>query len=110
MLKPSGLEGIRHKFIYKMEAEAFRATEGVRHKFTHKIEAEPLRARGNTAQMFIQDGSPQGRGGYGTNLHTKRKVKPSTQEGIQHKFIYKMEAEAPWARGDTAQIYIQNGS
>ena len=85
--------------------------------------AEAFRARGDTAQLLIQSGiwSPTGTRAYGTNLHTKGKLKPSGQEGIRHKCTYKMEAglegirhkftyktEAGplWARGDTAQIYI----
>jgi hypothetical protein len=66
--------------------------------------------------------------GYGTQEHTKRKVKPlgeegirhkintkwklkpSGEEGIRHRFTYKMEAEALRGIGDMAQIYIQNGS
>jgi hypothetical protein len=51
--------------------------QGIRHKFSYNTEAEALRARGDT------------------NLHTKRKAKPSTQEGIRHKFTSKMETEAP---------------
>ena len=51
-----------------------------------------------------------GQRGYGTNLYTKGKLQPSGLEGIRYKFTYKMEAEALRARGDTAQIYIQNGS
>ena len=75
------------------------------------MEAEALRGRGDTAQIYIQNGSRslQGKRGYGTNLHTKWKLKPSGIEGIRHKFTYKTEAEALRARGDTAQIYIQNG-
>jgi hypothetical protein len=43
-------------------------------------------------------------------LYTKWKLKLSGQEGIRYICLYKMEAEALWARGDTAHLFIQNGS
>jgi hypothetical protein len=96
---------------------------------TYKMEAEAFRARGDTAQLFIQNGSwsPTGTRAYGTNLHTKWKLKPSGQEGIRHKctyrmeaglegirhkFIYKTEAGPLWARGYGTNLHtpVQKGS
>jgi len=54
--------------------------------------------------------NPSGQEGIRPNLHTIWKLKPSGKDGRRHKCTYKMEAEALRARGDMAQIYIQNGS
>ena len=76
------------------------------------MEAETFGARGDTAQICIRNRSwsSQDQRGYGANLHTKSKLKPSGSEGIRCKFAYKIEAETFRARGDTAQICIRNRS
>ena len=63
--------------------------ERIRRKFVYKIEAETL-----------------GQRGYGADMHTKSKLKPSGPDWGHGANLIKIEAEILRARGDTAQICI----
>jgi len=75
------------------------------------MEAEALWARGDTAHFYTKWRlkPPEQERIQNKFTYNMEKLNPSGQEGIRHTFTYKMEAEPRRTRGDTTQIYKQNG-